>query len=344
MEILRVIAVWLLGIMMLFLMVCLLLPDEVHLRSSAVVKAPAKQVWPQIRYFRNWSEWFSISGEDSLKHEISGDDGRQGAELRWIMPEGQEVFAELRHRKSSNREWITVQYESVPQSLKYQIHFTLNEDSDSTEILLEMRYRLPFFRRFEALFAGNDLQVQLELSMKSLVQRVNVFPFIDPGQVEQESFYGMTYAYLKDTLKGSQLTPAWMKEKQGFLSEWLKDEGFKANDKSVLLVFAPDSTEKWELGLAAPLKGIVKQGIDSLADTLRLEDYQVKRYPEWTENLNPVSLNEVFRYLSALQLQLKEEGLSPVWPAVLGFDPPSNSQTMKVRLYFRQELNDIPAD
>lgn len=343
MEILRVLAVWLLGILTVFLMISLLLPDEVQISAKKKVAAPAKQVWPQLRYFRNWSGWFSLSDEDSLKFEIQGDDGREGASIQWMNAKGNDVVSTLRHKQSVSRKSLMLKYQSPTKGYeRCEMGFSLNESGDSTEIQFELRYRLPFFRRFASLFYDQELQNKSVRMLDKLVQRVISLPFVDPGQVEQESHFGIKYALLKDSISLAEFNPAWLDEQQNFLLEWLKDEGLKSEGGPQVLVFAPDSSEKWQIGMAYPLTGNLAEGIDSLSDTLFVMEKQVKQFPEWTENLQALKMKEVFQYLTLLQLELEKTGLKVKWPAILRFgSDTSGLPNVTVRLHHERQITEL---
>lgn len=340
MDILRVIAIWLGGMLVIFLMISLILPDEVKVSSKVTVDAPAKQVWPQLRYFRNWTEWFSINGEDSLEYRIVNSDGRPGAECEWLNSDDQSFVASVNHKQSVSRERIRVLYETSGRR-KYELNLSLNELEDSTEIRMELSYYLPFFRRFEWLITGSEWKEHLSRNLNNIAKRVREVPFMDPDQMEQEVHFGIRYALVKDTLFISDFSSEWIETKRRFLEEWLRDEGVKTNAGQEFLVYTSDSTGSFKMSTGFPIRGTHPKGIDSLSDTLGLAEFIVKRYPNWVESIEPLPLSSAIRQLRKLERFLAEKEMIAESPAVLqwkGSETQRGQSNLEPSFYLRVYL------
>jgi len=85
MRVLRVIAYALAAILILFLAVAFFLPSTFSVEGSAVIAAPADQVYAKYATPRTWARWsaWTTEGDPTLVYAYSGPDSGVGAVMSW---------------------------------------------------------------------------------------------------------------------------------------------------------------------------------------------------------------------------------------------------------------------
>jgi len=79
------IAIGLFAVIVVLLGIGMVLPKQVHVERSTVIKASPEQVWTWVSSFDNfnkWSPWFEL--DPNAKYTYSGTPGTVGAKMSWV--------------------------------------------------------------------------------------------------------------------------------------------------------------------------------------------------------------------------------------------------------------------
>jgi effector-binding domain-containing protein len=84
MKALKIIGIIILVIIVLFLVVALFLPKNVHMEESIVINKPASLVFKQVNNFRNWEPWSPFQAADpEMVNTFEGPEQGLDATMRW---------------------------------------------------------------------------------------------------------------------------------------------------------------------------------------------------------------------------------------------------------------------
>lgn len=158
MKALKTIGIVVLGVLVLFLVLCLFLPKDVHTEGTTYIKAPEKVIFDQVNNMKNWENWSPFLELDSTMENIyEGPESGVGSVMKWTS-------------KNSGNGIQTV-VESIPHSfIKTELDFyeqgkavsvwTFSREGDSTRVswstdMLDLSYP---FGRFLGLFMNGMMQ------------------------------------------------------------------------------------------------------------------------------------------------------------------------------------------
>ena len=89
MRALKIIGVFVLVLIGLFLLIAIFLSDNVHIRETVEIEAPVNVVFTNVNNFNNWQKWSPFQEKDpEMLINYEGPAEGVGASMKWISSEG----------------------------------------------------------------------------------------------------------------------------------------------------------------------------------------------------------------------------------------------------------------
>jgi Polyketide cyclase / dehydrase and lipid transport len=138
----------------LVLVLGLIAPKQLEVRTEQRIAAPRAQVLDQLRFMRNYPTWSPWLVEDPAQRNwVSGPDGAVGATFHWVGQAvegaGSQTVTELADNTITIKCAITEPYASEP-----VFHYDLNATEDGTNVIQTFQTELPFPSNIFALVIG----------------------------------------------------------------------------------------------------------------------------------------------------------------------------------------------
>ncbi|MDO9512300.1 MAG: SRPBCC family protein [Bacteroidales bacterium] len=179
MKALKTIGIILLAIIVLFLLLCLFLPKDVHTEGSTFIKAPEKVIFEQVNNFRNWEAWSPFAEMDTtIVTTYEGSEAGIGAIMKWTSEKsgnGMQTIVE-----SIPNSFIKTDLDFYDQGKAVSI-FTFSREGDSTKVtwstdMIELSYP---FGRFLGLFMNGMMQKMYSSGFAKLTKVAEAIPPIE---------------------------------------------------------------------------------------------------------------------------------------------------------------------
>jgi len=132
-------------------------PDSFSVRRSAVVQAPAEQIFPLVANFHQWADWSPWEHRDpAMKRSFSGAESGKGSVYAW---DGNKNVGSGRMEilDASSPSKITIKLDFFkPFEGHNTAEFTFVPERDATNIVWVMRGPSPFMSRVMQVFMNFD--------------------------------------------------------------------------------------------------------------------------------------------------------------------------------------------
>lgn len=209
----RVLAVcaWIIGIVLvLFVILLLVAPTQVHIERSRDIKAPATVVWEHITRFERfnaWSTWRKI--EPGAQFRLDGVDGTVGASTSWKgekLGEGKlehlslQPYSEVRQRLS-----FYEPFEAVS-----DVYYLLKENNGVTQVTWAMDASYPRPQNILGMFMKGSLEEDFAQGLKNLQKAAETDAVRQAVsaklEVKEEKRPAITYGTIRKVVPMDQIT------------------------------------------------------------------------------------------------------------------------------------------
>jgi hypothetical protein len=124
------------AVLLAAILLVILAPKSIALRTTQLIHAPKAAVMAQLRYLENFPKWSPFKEEDpTQRHWVTGTDGAVGATFHWegvkVKSKGSQTIVTLR-----GDDYVQMQCDiTVPFEAKPTFTYTLTEKNGITEVV-----------------------------------------------------------------------------------------------------------------------------------------------------------------------------------------------------------------
>lgn len=238
MKTLRIIGGVLLGLLALYLVLCLAGPKEVNIARSIEIKAPAARIYGFLEDFREWNRWsYWHQADTTMVHEYSGPEKGLGSINAWTSKKmgtgSQEIieaepYKHLRTRLQfsgwGGYSYSDLDLEEASEGCMTKVTWTMEGDQPTPfffrGMLLLMNFKGSIIRDYDTGLANlkklsEELSSKLSDSYRGYPVKEFDFPGATYAGVRQElpvseitSFFGASYGKIMAAMQKARLTPA----------------------------------------------------------------------------------------------------------------------------------------
>lgn len=252
MKTLKIIALIVLGIIGLFLLVCLFLPKNVHTEATGVIKAPANLVFEQVNNLKNWEKWSPFQEDSTMKHEYQGPELGVGSKMLWTSEnngDGSQTITE-----SIPYSFIKTDLDFMEQGTAFSV-YTFEQQGDSTIMkwstdMLDLGYPLG---RFMGLFMNGMMQPYYKKGFENLNNLLAAMPKIEINIQELEKRNALL---IKDSAMVNDIG-AKMGELFGELSTFMASNKLETAGYPYCIYYSWDYSKPFVMECALPVTGKV---------------------------------------------------------------------------------------
>ncbi|MBS1636612.1 MAG: SRPBCC family protein [Bacteroidetes bacterium] len=198
------------GLFVVYLILCLFGPSEVKIERSAVINAPAdvlKTKMADLKFFHeSWSPW--TEKDPNMKTEYKGEMGQPGSSMSWV--------SEKKEVGSGTMTYVRTSGDTICQLLNFEGHgnadvcFVVTPDNGGSKVSWIMQNKVGFFARAFMLFMNIDKMVgpDFEKGLSKLKTAMEQMPAASTAgkyEVKELNWEEHTFFGKKGTYKFDQL-------------------------------------------------------------------------------------------------------------------------------------------
>jgi len=167
MRILKILAIGLIVLILLFLIISKFLPKEVKIEESILIKAPVEKIFPMVNTTKNWEKWSPFTQNNSnMKVSYQGPESGVGSIIKWEDDNG---FGKLKYKEVVNNGFISGEM-IFENKLKSTINWYFENSTEGTLVvwnIITNDLSYPFQRWF-SLFANKIIRPDLQKGLSNL--------------------------------------------------------------------------------------------------------------------------------------------------------------------------------
>lgn len=201
-----------LGLIAIYLILCLFGPSVVKVERSADINAPKDLVQKQLanlKFFHDaWSPW--TEKDSAMKTSYTGEPGQPGSTYSWESDKDDVGKGSMTYEKTVS--------DSVLQSLNFDgmgttpVYFIAKEENGTTHVTWGMEFKIGFFGRAPMLFINMDKQIGPDYErglakLKPLLEQMAAVPAAKEYEIKEQQWEAKTFYGKKDKLSFDKLGP-----------------------------------------------------------------------------------------------------------------------------------------
>lgn len=194
-----------LGLIIIYLILCLLGPSSVKVERSVDINAPKELVQKQLadlKFFHDqWSPW--TERDPNMKTSYTGEQGQPGSTYSWESDKDSVGKGSMTYEKTVN--------DSILQSLNFDgmgvtpVYFTAKSEGDVTHVTWGMTFDIGFFGRGAMLFMSMDKMIGPDYEkglakLKPILEQMAAVPVEKSYEIKQLQWEAKTFYGKKDKL------------------------------------------------------------------------------------------------------------------------------------------------
>ncbi|MES2763351.1 MAG: SRPBCC family protein [Bacteroidota bacterium] len=233
----------LIGLLAVWLILCIAGPSEVKVGRSIDINANADMIRTKITdlkfFHESWSPW--TEKDPGMKVTYSGTAGQEGASMSWVSDKDEVGVGSMTYKYTHG--------DTIMQSLYFegqgaaQIYHVVTANGEGSKVTWIMQNDVPFYVRFMMLFMNIDKMVgpDFEKGLNKLKTAMESMPAVATYEIKEEQWEPRTYAGIRAKINVengdmSKMT-AFMGENWPKLYDYLTQNKLESNCKPSAIFF-----------------------------------------------------------------------------------------------------------